>query len=137
MGNFLVNKIFSRSKFLKTFINKSWSHMKKSDRFNQFSTLKNDFENQHFDIFEEVVHNFDKSNQKYSRLVCYFSKGWRSVFLGWSGSILQFRQNIIRAGSKSWLLSLVFLLISNLISWLRLHQFLGTKTTEANMSVKN
>ena len=29
-------------------------------------------------------------------------------------------------------LSLVFLLISNLISWLRLHQFLGTKTTEAN-----
>ena len=34
------------------------------------------------------------------------------------------------------ILSLVFLLISNLISWLRLHQFLGTKTTEANKSLK-
>ena len=33
-------------------------------------------------------------------------------------------------------LSLVFLLISNLTSWLRLHQFLGTKTTEANKSLK-
>ena len=32
--------------------------------------------------------------------------------------------------------SLVFLLISNLISWLRLHQFLGTKSTEANKSLK-
>ena len=31
---------------------------------------------------------------------------------------------------------IVFLLISNLISWLRLHQFLGTKTTEANKSLK-
>ena len=28
------------------------------------------------------------------------------------------------------LLSLVFLFISNLTKWLRLHQFLGTKTTE-------
>ena len=26
-------------------------------------------------------------------------------FLGWSGSILQFRQNIIKVGSKSWLLT--------------------------------
>ena len=34
-------------------------------------------------------------------------------------------------------LSLIFLLISNLISRLRLHQFLGTKTTEANKSLKN
>ena len=33
-------------------------------------------------------------------------------------------------------LSLIFLLISNLISRLRLHQFLGTKTTEANKSLK-
>ena len=33
------------------------------------------------------------------------------------------------------LLSLVFLLISNLTSWLRMHQ-LGTKATEANKSQK-
>ena len=26
-------------------------------------------------------------------------------YLGWSGSILQFRQNIIKVGSKSWLLT--------------------------------
>ena len=32
--------------------------------------------------------------------------------------------------------SLVFLLISNLTNGLRLHQFLGTKTTEANKSLK-
>ena len=34
------------------------------------------------------------------------------------------------------ILSLVFLLISNLTNGLRLHQFLGTKTTEANKSLK-
>ena len=33
-------------------------------------------------------------------------------------------------------LSLVFLLISYLTNGLRLHQFLGTKTTEANKSLK-
>ena len=33
-------------------------------------------------------------------------------------------------------LSLVFLLIRNLISRLRLHQFLGTKTTLVNKSLK-
>ena len=33
-------------------------------------------------------------------------------------------------------LSLIFLLISNLINKLRLHQFLGTKTIEANKSLK-
>ena len=31
------------------------------ERFNQFSTLKNDFENQNFEMFEEVVHSFGKS----------------------------------------------------------------------------
>ena len=35
-----------------------------------------------------------------------------------------------------WYLSLIFLLISNLINRLCLHQFLGTKTTEANKSLK-
>ena len=33
-------------------------------------------------------------------------------------------------------LSPIFLLICNLISKLRLHQFLGTKTTETNKSLK-
>ena len=31
------------------------------ERFDQFSTLKNEFENQNFQIFKEVVHNFGKS----------------------------------------------------------------------------
>ena len=34
-------------------------------------------------------------------------------------------------------LSLIFLLISNLINRLRLHQFLVTKPTEVNKSLKN
>ena len=32
-----------------------------SERFDQFSTLKNDFENPNFEMFEEFVHNFGKS----------------------------------------------------------------------------
>ena len=28
----------------------------------QFSTLKNDFESDIFEVFEEVIHNFDKSD---------------------------------------------------------------------------
>ena len=32
------------------------------ERFNQFSTLKNDFENQNFEMFEEFVHSFGKSD---------------------------------------------------------------------------
>ena len=32
------------------------------ERFDQFSTLKNDFENQNFEMLEEVVHNFGKSD---------------------------------------------------------------------------
>ena len=32
------------------------------ERFGQFSKLKNDFENQNFEMFEEVVHNFGKSD---------------------------------------------------------------------------
>ena len=45
--------------------------------------------------------------QKYSRLRCLLCvKGLVICFyLGWSGSILQFRQNIIKVGSKSWLLT--------------------------------
>ena len=46
-------------------------------------------------------------DQKYSRLRCLLRvKGLVICFyLGWSGSILQFRQNIIKVGSKSWLLT--------------------------------
>ena len=29
-------------------------------RFDQFSTLKNDFESHNFEIFDKVVHNFGK-----------------------------------------------------------------------------
>ena len=32
------------------------------ERINKFFTLKNDFENQNFEMFEEVVHNFGKSD---------------------------------------------------------------------------
>ena len=32
------------------------------ERFDQFSTLKNDFENQNFEMFLEVVHNFGTSD---------------------------------------------------------------------------
>ena len=32
------------------------------ERFDQYSTLKNDFDNQNFEMFEEGVHNFGKSD---------------------------------------------------------------------------
>ena len=35
---------------------------KKSERFWQFSTLKNDFENQNLEIVEEVPNNFSRSD---------------------------------------------------------------------------
>ena len=35
---------------------------KKLERWDQFSTLKNDFENQNFEMFDEVDHNFGKSD---------------------------------------------------------------------------
>ena len=46
------------------------------------------------------------SSQKYSRLRCLGCvKGLVICFyLGWSGSIIQFRQDTIKVGSKSWLL---------------------------------
>ena len=50
---------------------------------------------------------FKSCCQKYSRLRCFLrAKGLVICFyLGWSGSILQFRQNTIKVGSKSWLLT--------------------------------
>ena len=44
LGTFLENKVLSISKF------------------DQFSTMKYDFENQNFEMFKEVVHNFGKSD---------------------------------------------------------------------------
>ena len=54
---------------------------KKSERFHRFSTLKNDFVNQNFEIFEEIVDNLGRSNydliqwKKYVNHVipCFFS----------------------------------------------------------------
>ena len=37
------------------------SSQKKNEGFDQFFMLKNDFENQNFEIFSKVVHNFGKS----------------------------------------------------------------------------
>ena len=49
----------------------------------------------------------DASFQKYSRLRCLLRVQGLVIcfYLGWSGTILQFRQNIITVGSKSWLLT--------------------------------
>ena len=57
--------------------------------------------------------------QKYSRLRCVLRvKGLVICFyLGWSGSTLQFRQNIIKVGSKSWLLTCSSNITSSLPSY--------------------
>ena len=66
MGTFLEK--YFKSKFSKTFLNKSWSpspiFFKEIflERLDQFLTQKNDFESMNFDMFEEVVHNFGKSD---------------------------------------------------------------------------
>ena len=53
-----------------------------------------------------------EQRQKYNRLRCLLLvKGLVICFyLGWCGSILQFRQNMIKVGSKSWLLTLISLI---------------------------
>ena len=59
---------FKNPNFEKKKIHKSWSPGPIFftelffERFNQFSTLKNDFENQNFEMFKETVHNFGKSD---------------------------------------------------------------------------
>ena len=47
------------------------------------------------------------SSQIYSRLSCFLCVNGLvfCFYLGWSGSIPQFRQNIIKVGAKSWLLT--------------------------------
>jgi hypothetical protein len=68
LGTFLENQEFSKLKFSNSFFIKSWFPSpiffkeKKWERFDQFSALKNYFENQNFEMFEEVVHNFGKSD---------------------------------------------------------------------------
>ena len=59
---------FKKTKFSKNFIIKSWSPSlmffteKKSERFQGFLMLKNEFESTNFAIFEEIVHNFGRSD---------------------------------------------------------------------------
>ena len=59
---------YLKSKFSKNFINISWSSNqiffteKNWEGFNQSFILKNDFESQNFAIFEEVVHNYGRSD---------------------------------------------------------------------------
>ena len=66
------------------------------------------------DRLYSILWNYNYT-QKYSRLRCLLRV--KSLvfcfYLGWSGSILQFRQNIIKVGSKSWLLTC----ISNITSY--------------------
>ena len=68
MGTILGNKYLKNQSFQKHFFNKSWSPSQIFfiefflERFNQFLTQKNDFESTNFEMFEEVVHNFGKSD---------------------------------------------------------------------------
>ena len=69
LGTLSENKVFKKSKFskkLKVGLLVHYSLQEKKlerfDWFDRFSTLKNDFENQNFEMFEEVVHNFGKSD---------------------------------------------------------------------------
>ena len=68
MGILLENKVPQKSEFLENFFSKSWSPNTItskdlfSERFNQFSILKNYFENQNFEMFEEVGHNSGMSD---------------------------------------------------------------------------
>ena len=65
MGTVFENKVPQKSKFSKYTFGKSWSpspiFFKEIflERFDQFSSPKNDFENQNFEV---VVHNFGKSD---------------------------------------------------------------------------
>ena len=63
-------------------------------------------------------------------LFCFFQQNHKS------GMITFIMKTKILHNSVFYKLSLVLLLISNLINELRLHQFLASKTTEANKSLK-
>ena len=58
---------YFKKNFLKTFTNKSWHSSLIffsffSDRFDWFTMVKRDFENQNFAIFEETVENIGRSD---------------------------------------------------------------------------
>ena len=62
MGRFLENKVLEKSKFSKDFINTNILHRNFFlERFDQLLTQKNDFESTNLEMFEDVVHNFEKS----------------------------------------------------------------------------
>ena len=58
-------------------------------------------------VFRTLCQLDSTHRQKYSRLRCLLRvKGLVFCFyFGWSTSVLQFRQNLIKGGSKSWLLT--------------------------------
>ena len=66
LSTFLGNKVPKNSKIHNIFLIKVGLLVKYSSKnffleiFDHFLTLKNDFENQNFEMFEEVVHNFGK-----------------------------------------------------------------------------
>ena len=57
------------------------------ERFNQFSTLENDFENQNLVMFDVVIHNFGKSYSDISEKI-FISTIWTRDFM--SNSIKKF-----------------------------------------------
>ena len=78
------------------------------ERFNQFSTLENDLENQNFKMFEEIVHNFGKSDHDiiFSEKVLISNRrisGLMSNLIkkSWTDSILEsLRERVVGVCSK-------------------------------------
>ena len=68
LGTILVNKVSWKSKFPKTFFNKSWSPSQIFlihfffGKIRPIFNTENDFDSTHFEMFEEVFHNFGKSD---------------------------------------------------------------------------
>ena len=65
-AHFQKIRYFKNQNFTKRFLSKvgllAQYSSKKLERFDQLSTLKNDFEYHNFKMFEENVHNFGKSD---------------------------------------------------------------------------
>ena len=58
----------------------------------------------HLKNYQGLQHSYAKIQQ--TKMLVTRQRFGDFFYLGWSGSILQFRQNIIKVGSKSWLLIL-------------------------------
>ena len=67
----------------------------------------------------------------------YFGRGLGYVFLSFWSIVIYKSFKKKKRKQTDFEISLVFLLSSNLINKLHLHQFLGTKITEVNKSLKN